>query len=144
MMKQKVDGTRGFYILRDCLRFGREPKLVEESRPWCTHQEFAGYCYPVREDGKPIKDEPIKLNDHGCDATRMMAVYWRDHVGYEQSASLERRPDPTWGPRSYGVRLRHAEVLGNTAKRIYRGKTWRNGRLVDAPPKPGDSMWRVI
>ena len=79
-----------------------------------------------------------------CDATRMMGVWWRDHVGYEQSSSLERRPDPTWGPKSYGVRLKHAEVLGNTAKRIYRGKTWRNGKLVDAPPRPGDSSWRVI
>ncbi len=144
MMRPKVDGSRGLYLLRDCLRFGREQRLIDESRPWATHQEFSGYCYPVREDGKPIKDEPIKVNDHGCDAMRMMGVYWRDHVGFEQSAELERRPDPSWGPRSYGVRLRHAEVLGNTARRIYRGKAWRNGRLVDAPPTPGQSMWRNL
>lgn len=143
MMTRKADGTRGLYIIRDCLRFGREPRLVEESRPWATHQEIPGYCYPVREDGKAIKEEPIKINDHGADALRMMAVYVRDHVGYEATAALERPPKPIWGLKSYGARLRHEEVLGKSARRIYRGKVWRNGRLVDAPPKPGDSQWRM-
>jgi hypothetical protein len=117
--------------------------LAEEARPWATHQEITGYCYPVREDGKPIKDEPIKMNDHGVDAMRFMAVYVRDYIGYEATSTLDRPPAPHWGPKSYGVQLRHNEVLGNGGKRIYRGKVWRQGRLVDAPKRTQpDHFWR--
>lgn len=130
MMKQKADGSRGLYMLRDCQVFGKEPRLIEEARPTCAHMEIPGYVYPVREDGKAIRDEPLKVNDHACDAMRMMAVYIRDHVGYEATAALERPPGPNWGPKSYGERLKHNEVLGKGAGRIYRGMVWKNGRLV--------------
>jgi PBSX family phage terminase large subunit len=44
----------------------RDDDLVEAHKPCCTIQEFEGYCYPQGHDGKPIKEEPVKVNDHGC------------------------------------------------------------------------------
>lgn len=62
----RADGTRGLYIVRDTLRFGKDPALVEKSLPTCTAEEIPGYCYPTYESGKPVLDEPVKKDDHGC------------------------------------------------------------------------------
>lgn len=74
-LKAREDGTRGIYFLRDALRH-RDQELVDEERPWCTEMEIPSWVYPVREDGKPIKDEPDPgCADHGCDATRGAATF---------------------------------------------------------------------
>ena len=39
-------------------------------------QDFEEYRYPESEDGKPIKEEPIKdgYHDHGCDMIRYFFI----------------------------------------------------------------------
>lgn len=74
-LKARADGTRGMYFLRDANRY-RDEDLVNDELPWCTEMEIPAYTYPVREDGKPIKDEPEPgCVDHGCDATRGAATF---------------------------------------------------------------------
>lgn len=59
-------------------------KLEDKKRPHCTEAEFPGYVWPKSSDGKPVKEVPVKENDHGMDAMRYAAMYldgpnpWRD------------------------------------------------------------------
>lgn len=53
----------------------RDGALVEERKPTCTEQEMPGYIWQTTPDGKPDKEEPLKLNDHGCDTTRYAVMY---------------------------------------------------------------------
>jgi len=135
-MAPRVDGTRGMYIVRDILRHGKDPDLLDKSLPTCTAEEIPGYCYPSNEGGKPVIEEPIKKDDHGCDCIRYMASWRRDH---EKMPSVSREV-ASWGPKSLGVLLGHAEVLGQSSNRVYRGSRWQQGQLVDANTTP-DFTW---
>lgn len=49
--------------------------LKHEERPLCTVDELPGYRYTPRRDSdttKEAREEPLKENDHGCDAMRML------------------------------------------------------------------------
>jgi phage terminase large subunit len=52
-----------------------DPGLIEQKKPICTEGEFPGYIWPKTQDGRPIKEVPIKVNDHGMDTTRYFTVY---------------------------------------------------------------------
>ena len=64
-----VSYARGFFSSAD----GTRRVHVDKK---CTDviQDFEEYRYPETEDGKPIKEEPIKdgYHDHGCDAFRYL------------------------------------------------------------------------
>jgi PBSX family phage terminase large subunit len=62
------------FILRDALT-DIDPALVAAKRPISTLQEFDGYAYPKGADGKPVKEEPLKVDDHGMDTTRYAVAY---------------------------------------------------------------------
>jgi phage terminase large subunit len=47
----------------------RDPKLAEASLPLCTEHEVEGYVWASKKDGTRL-EEPVKENDHGCDAMR--------------------------------------------------------------------------
>jgi hypothetical protein len=49
--------------------------LVQARKPFCTEQEFAVYAWQKMPDGKPNKEEPQKVSDHGLDALRYGVVY---------------------------------------------------------------------
>jgi len=54
--------------------------LVEEddslgNRPSRTAQEFPGYVWPKTPDGRPVKESPVKENDHGLDCLRYATMY---------------------------------------------------------------------
>lgn len=63
------------YIFDDALDGGRDEDLAREFKPTCTAQEFAVYSYAKNAAGRPLKDEPLKRDDHGVDATRYLARY---------------------------------------------------------------------
>jgi PBSX family phage terminase large subunit len=67
------DGKPRLFFLRDAL-IERDQKLVDAKKPWCTEQEFDGYRWPQGQDGKPLKEEPIKEHDHGMDAVRYLCA----------------------------------------------------------------------
>ena len=51
-MKARDDGTRGVYLVKGSLRYGRDSKLASESQPTCLEQEIPSYVYPEVETGK--------------------------------------------------------------------------------------------
>lgn len=63
------DGKPRLFILRDC-KVERDEPLHEARKPTSTEEEIEGYIWAQFHDGKPNKEEPVKLNDHGCDAMR--------------------------------------------------------------------------
>ena len=58
----------------------RDEALVEAKRPTCTEQEFDGYTWAKTADGRPNKEEPVKMDDHGLDALRYVTCYV-DNIG---------------------------------------------------------------
>lgn len=53
----------------------RDSALVTEHKPTSTEQELPDYVWQTTADGRPNKEEPLKLNDHGCDALRYAVMY---------------------------------------------------------------------
>jgi PBSX family phage terminase large subunit len=68
------DDKPRLFLLKNAL-VERDGALVEERKPVCTEQELPGYIWQVTTDGKPNKEEPMKLNDHGADALRYAVMY---------------------------------------------------------------------
>lgn len=62
------------FFLRDSL-VELDLDLVEAKLPTCTEEEIPSYVYPKGQDGKPKKELPVDLNNHGCDATRYAVEY---------------------------------------------------------------------
>jgi phage terminase large subunit len=56
-------------LLRNAL-VEEDPELRESGRPTCTIDEIPGYVWSNKK-----KEEPVKEDDHGCDAMRYMAAY---------------------------------------------------------------------
>jgi PBSX family phage terminase large subunit len=57
------------FVLRDSL-VERDKELAESKRPTCLLEEIDGYIWAKPKDGRPVKDEPEKENDHSVDALR--------------------------------------------------------------------------
>jgi hypothetical protein len=68
------DGRPRLFLLRDSL-VETDPRLVEAKKPLSTEQEFDGYIWATSPDGRPVKEEPLKVDDHGMDATRYLVAH---------------------------------------------------------------------
>lgn len=68
------DDRPRLFLLKNAL-VERDGILVEERKPTCTEQELPGYVWQVTADGRPNKEEPLKLNDHGADTLRYAVMY---------------------------------------------------------------------
>ena len=53
----------------------RDESLAKRARPVCTEGEFESYVWPKGADGKALKEEPVKVDDHGMDAMRYAVMY---------------------------------------------------------------------
>lgn len=82
-LKVQQDGKPRLYFVRNAL-VEADPLLEAEKKPVCTEDELTGYAWKKYSDGKPNKEEPVKLNDHGCDATRYL-VKQVDNAGWWMS-----------------------------------------------------------
>lgn len=80
-MKPAGDGKPRLVILQGSL-VERDPILAEKKLPCSTVEEIEGYVWDTR-GGRAKGEEPMDLNNHGCDAMRYMA------------ATLDRRPTQT-------------------------------------------------
>lgn len=78
-LKKAGDGKPRFFVLRSAL-VKPDPDLVERRQPLCTQDEFTEYRYPDGSDGKPVKEVPLDLNNHGLDEARY-AVAYADGLG---------------------------------------------------------------
>lgn len=80
-MKPAGDGLPRLYVLQGSL-VERDPVLAEQKLPCSTVEEIDGYVWDVR-GGRSRGEEPMDLNNHGCDAMRYLC------------ATLDRRPTQT-------------------------------------------------
>lgn len=79
------DGRPRLFVMLDAL-VERDTDLADTKKPTDSIDEFDGYIWTPTKEGKPIKEEPLKINDHGMDAMRY-AVAQLD-VGYDISATV--------------------------------------------------------
>lgn len=72
------DGKPRLMIMRDAV-LRKDQSLVDAKKPTCTADEMPGYVWANKG-----KDEPSKVDDHGCDAKR----YLVEEVDNRQTAGL--------------------------------------------------------
>jgi phage terminase large subunit len=84
------DGKPRIYFLEDSL-IERDEDLAREYKPVCTEDEFEVYTWPKAADGKPIKEVPVDLHNHGMDEMRYAVMHldeggatWDDLTGLGQ------------------------------------------------------------
>jgi len=73
-LKSAGDKRPRLFLMRDA-RIDPDEALRDAKAPTCTEEEIDGYIYATGIDGKPRKEEPVKLNDHGLDAMRYAVAY---------------------------------------------------------------------
>lgn len=73
-MKVQKDGKPRIFYKRNAL-VEIDPLLEADRLPTCTEDELPGYAWSKTPDGKPNKEQPVKMNDHGCDTTRYGVMY---------------------------------------------------------------------
>lgn len=72
-LKTAEDGKPRFFVLRDSL-IERDPGLLENKKPVGFVEEVDGYIWNLTS-GRRKGEEPVKENDHACDAARYLCVY---------------------------------------------------------------------
>ena len=72
-LRRRADGRPGVVFVRDAL-VHRDQDLADAKKPTSTIDEIPGYVWAIKADGKS-NDEPVKEDDHGCDATRYLIMY---------------------------------------------------------------------
>jgi phage terminase large subunit len=82
-LRTQGDGQPRLFVLADALAL-RDGALMEAKRPVCTEQEFDSYAWPKGADGKPLKEEPVKSDDHGLDCCRYLVCHV-DEVGVKKA-----------------------------------------------------------
>lgn len=73
-LKVQPDGKPRLYVVRGAL-VELDPLLESAKRPICTQDEFPAYSWPKGQDGKPSKEAPVKIDDHGMDALRYAVMH---------------------------------------------------------------------
>lgn len=70
-MRVGGDGKPKLMIMRDC-RVRRDTKLAKARKPTCTVEEITEYVW---QDGDRKAEQPVKINDDGCDTMRYAAMF---------------------------------------------------------------------
>lgn len=72
-LKFQDDGYARLYFLKDALA-ERDEELENNHRPTCTVEEFPSYIWDENTRTERRKEEPVKQDDHGMDATRYIVA----------------------------------------------------------------------
>lgn len=67
------DGKPRIYLMRGAVVY-RDVSLADSGRPASTLEEVPGYVWDTSSGKKP-KEEPLKNDDHGCDAMRYIVMH---------------------------------------------------------------------
>lgn len=76
-LKVAGDGRPRFYVYEYALK-DRDEGRVAAHRPFCFSMEVDAYAYPKSKDGAPVKEVPVKIDDHAMDAFRYLCLYLAD------------------------------------------------------------------
>lgn len=83
-LKVAGDGRPRLYIYEYSL-LERDESRDEKHEPVCFEQEIDGYVWPQAKDGQPVKEVPVKHNDHAMDASRYACMYLNENDMYRIS-----------------------------------------------------------
>ncbi|MES9522454.1 phage terminase large subunit [Streptomyces capoamus] len=73
-LKEQGDGKARLYVFRGAL-LERDLEMDTASLPIGLAEEVAGYVWAVKPGNQAgLKEEPVKANDHSCDAARYMVA----------------------------------------------------------------------
>jgi PBSX family phage terminase large subunit len=84
------DGRPRFYLYEYALK-ERDEGRVESHQPFSFEGEILEYAWPKAVDGKPVKEMPVKLNDHAMDAWRYVCRHLAGPTGAAHIAALKER-----------------------------------------------------
>jgi phage terminase large subunit len=73
-LKIAGDGKPRLYLMRGAL-VETDSSLEDKRKPLCTEDEVSSYVWQQLKDGKSIKEEPLKVDDHGMDGMRYGVMY---------------------------------------------------------------------
>lgn len=82
------DGRPRLYLYEYSL-LDRDETLVDAHKPFCSEGEILEYVWPKAQDGKPIKEKPVDMNNHAMDCWRYMAMHLGNPNGSAQSYMRE-------------------------------------------------------
>lgn len=68
------DKKARLFLMRGSL-VEQDRRLFDKRKPTSTLEEIEGYVWPKSNDGRPVKEAPVKENDHGMDAMRYGVMY---------------------------------------------------------------------
>lgn len=74
----------------------RDETLAAAGRPTCLLEEIPGYIWNTENPDK-LKEEPVKVNDHGCDNLRYLAVFFERYRGGALKAATGKPTDRVIG-----------------------------------------------
>jgi phage terminase large subunit len=69
------DGKPRLFIMRGAL-VEADSRMVEQRKPISTLEEIPAYVWPKDVSGRPVKEQPVKADDHGMDAMRYMVMHF--------------------------------------------------------------------
>lgn len=73
-MRVQDDGLPRLFVCRDSL-VEVDTELYEAGKPTRYADEVEGYVWEPSADGKPVKDKPLKINDHSMDTWRYVVAH---------------------------------------------------------------------
>lgn len=68
------DKKARLFLMRGSL-VEQDRRMADKRKPTSTLEEIEGYVWPKSNDGRPVKEVPVKENDHGMDAMRYGVMY---------------------------------------------------------------------
>lgn len=83
------DGRPRLFVFRNAL-VEADPALLAAKKPTCTEQEWDAYVWAKTGDGRPNREQPSKVDDHGMDTTRY-AVMWASRPPRRHFAAVGKR-----------------------------------------------------
>lgn len=93
-LKIAGDGRPCFYVYEFALK-ERDESRATSYRPFCFTQEIDAYAWPKSKDGQPVKEVPVKVDDHSMDAARYFVLRLADPTPTSQDhlRAMERRKE---------------------------------------------------
>lgn len=73
-LKKAGDGKPRLFVMENTL-YRADEELRTQRKPLNAEQEFGNYMWHKSADGKPNKEEPVKVDDHAMDALRYAVMY---------------------------------------------------------------------
>ncbi len=92
-LQKAGDGRPRFYLYEYALR-ERDAARVDARLPCCFADEILEYVWPKAQDGKPLKELPIGVNNHAMDGWRYACRWLADPANYtaeQHIAGIQRR-----------------------------------------------------